>query len=230
MTDRTAEPSPSALWRRLVAEAVGTCALTWVATVVRGPDPVKAAAPALVLAGLVFTLGTVSGAHVNPAVTLAFALRRAFPWRLVPAYWPAQLVGCVAAGLAARGLLGRTAREGVPTPAVDSAHAWWWEVALTLLLVLVVLGTGSKARLLGPEAAIPVAAVLAMDGLVGGPVTGAAMNPARALGPAVAFGDLPDVLYLVAPLLGAAVAVAVAWCVFGPTEAEEQHAAMGEGT
>jgi aquaporin Z len=190
---------------------------------------VKAVAPALVIAALVFTIGSVSGAHVNPAVTLGFALRRAFPWQLVPAYWAAQLVGCVAAGLAARGLLGGPAREGVPTPAVPTAQAWWWEIALTVLLVLVVLGTGHKAQLLGPEAGIPVASVLAMDGLVGVPFSGASMNPARALGPAAAFGDLPDLLYLLAPLAGAAVAVVLAWCVFGPTRQEEQHAALGEG-
>lgn len=230
MTDRTAEPPPSALWRRLAAEAVGTWALTWVATVVRGPDAVKEVAPALMVAALVFTLGSVSGAHVNPAVTLTFALRGAFPWPLLPAYWLAQLVGCLAAGLTARGLVGRAALDGVPTPRVDVAQAWWWEVVLTLVLALVVLGTGKKARLLGPEAGIPVAAVLALDGLVGGPFTGASMNPARALGPAAAFGDWPDLLYVVAPLVGAGAAAGLAWVLLGPTRPEERHAALGEGS
>jgi glycerol uptake facilitator-like aquaporin len=112
---------------------------------------------------------------------------------------------------------------------VETWHALWWEVLLTALLVLVILGTATKAHLLGPESAIPVTGVLAVAGLLGGPFTGAAMNPARALGPAWAFGEMPDWLYVVAPLAGAAAAVALAFGVLGPTRPEERHAAMGDG-
>ena len=223
--------APVPMVRRVVAEVTGTAVLTLVATVVAGSDAVRAVAPALVVGALVFVIGSVSGALINPAVTLAFALRRAFPWKLVPFYWAAQLGGGLVGGLGARALVDGRARQGVPVPhLVDKAHAFWWEVLLTALLVLVVLGTATKAHLLGPEAAVPVSGVLAVIGLLGGPVTGASVNPARALGPAWAFGELPDLaIYVLAPLVGAAAAVALAFAVFGPTRSEEQHAAMGGG-
>lgn len=224
------EPVP--IVRRVVAETTGTAVLTFTATAVTGSDALRVVAPALVVGTMVFAIGTVSGALINPAITLAFALRRAFPWKLVPVYWAAQLLGCLLGGVAARALVGGRAREGIPVPHLaDRTHAFWWEVLLTALLVLVVLGTATKAHLLGPEAAFPVAGVLAVDGLLGGPVTGASMNPARALGPAWAFGELPDLaVYVVAPCVGAAAAVALAFAVFGPTRSEEQHAAMGGGS
>jgi glycerol uptake facilitator-like aquaporin len=218
------------LVRRVGAEILGTAALTFVATATSGPLTAKVIAPALVVGAMVFALGNVSGALINPAVTLAFALRRAFPWRLVPLYWTAQLVGCALAGVTARGVLGHEARQGIPVVHVEDGHGFVWEVLLTALLVLVILGTATKAHLLGPEAAIPVSGTLAVDGLLGGPFTGASMNPARALGPAWAFGELPDLsVYVVAPLVGAAAAVVLAFAVFGRVRPEERHAAMGDG-
>lgn len=236
-----ADKSEVALGRRLAAEAIGTMALVFVAV---GADAAaditggavgtaaRAVAPALMVAALIYAIGDVSGAHFNPVVTTAFALKRLFPPGLVPAYWLAQLVGAVAGAVVVRVLLGSAVEAGVSTPHVPSSSAVGLEVVLTLLLVTVILGTADRARIVGADAALAVGATIALCGLVALPLEGASMNPARSLGPALVTGQLSDVwIYVVGPLVGAALAVTVNFVIHGSTEndPEARRAAQGKG-
>ncbi|TQF02819.1 aquaporin [Kitasatospora acidiphila] len=180
--------------RRLAAEAVGTFFLVLVAAgsgvaaalshSAVGPAATAVAPGAMVLA-LVYTLGETSGAHLNPAVTLAFAARRDFPWRWVPGYLLAQCTGAIAAAGLLRALFGTAGDLGVSVPraGVGDSTALVLEVVLTLGLVTVILGTASGARNIGHNAAIAVGCYVALAGLWSGPLGGASMNPARSLAP-----------------------------------------------
>ncbi len=158
----TAEP---AFGRRLAAEAFGAFALVFVAagadTMARVSDgavsaAARAVAPGLVVLALVYALGDVSGAHFNPAVSLAFAIKGLFPAGWLPAYWSAQGAGAVAAAALLRLLFGAPAAAGVFSPNVPAASALVLETILTLLLVAVVIGTADRARVVGPNAAVAV--------------------------------------------------------------------------
>jgi aquaporin Z len=215
--------------RRLFAEVLGTFFLVLVAAgggMVNarfGGDAVPAAArvvaPALMVMAIILFMGTVSGAHLNPAVTLAFALRGNFPWRRVPAYIVAQFAGAVLAVLLLWALIGRHGSAGLtlPGPGVPAGVAMAWEAVLTAGLVSVILGTASGAQQIGPFAAIGVAGYIALAGLWGAPVSGASMNPARSLGPALVLGDWTAWwAYLAGPMAGAVIAVGCAWILRGP--------------
>jgi aquaporin Z len=171
----------------------------------------------MVLAIILF-MGGVSGAHLNPAVSVAFALRGDFPWRRVPLYVIAQFVGAILATLLLVALLGKhgSAGETLPGPGISTPLAMAWEALLTLGLVSVVLGTASGSQNLGPIAAIAVGSYIVLAGLFGAPVSGASMNPARSLGPALVIGDWTSWwAYLVGPLIGALIAVGFAWILRG---------------
>jgi aquaporin Z len=224
--------------RRLLAEVVGTFALTFVsagAVVVAAVAPgsldhvAKAAAPGLVVAAIVYTLGSVSGAHINPVATLAFALRADFPWPRVPAYWLAQLAGAAAAAAVLRALFGPVAHLGANVPEhLSNVGSCALEVVLTALLVIVILGTATHHGSIGPHAAIPVGATVALCGLIGGPLSGASMNPARSLGPALLGGAFRWWwIYVIGPAAGAAVAVGLVYLLLGPHRPEEETAAKG---
>ena len=232
------DPSRS---RRLAAEAFGTFALVFVAV---GGDAMakisgdavspmaRALAPALMVAALIYALGDCSGAHFNPAVSLAFTLKRLFPKRWLLPYWAAQATGALAASLLVGALFGRAALEaGVSAPHVPAGTAAVVEVVLTLLLLTVILGTADRYRIVGQEAALAVGGTIALCGLIALPIEGASMNPARSLAPAVAAGRLDDAwIYLVGPVLGAALAVLVTRFLHGATEtdAKAMEAAQGE--
>lgn len=225
--------------RRLAAEALGTFALTGtaaagdvVAAALHVPvsEPVKAVAPALAVAAVIFTMGDVSGAHINPAVTLAFAVRRAFPWRRVPGYLLAQLAGAVAAALTLRALFGRVGGLGATRPHTSYGTVFVVEVLLTTFLVLVILQAATRESLVGPEGAFPVGFTIALAGLIGISVSGASMNPARSLGPVLAGGGSAGWwLYVLGPLTGALLAVGLAWILRGPYTEKEEETASGEG-
>jgi aquaporin Z len=215
--------------RRLFSEALGTFFLVLVAAgggMVNarfGGDAVPAAArvvaPALMVMAVILFMGTVSGAHLNPAVSIAFALRGNFPWRRVPAYIAAQFTGAVLAVLLLWALIGRHGSAGLtlPGPGISTGIAMAWEVVLTAGLVSVILGTASGAQQIGPLAAIAVGGYIALAGLWGAPVSGAAMNPARSLGPALVLGDWTAWwAYLAGPVAGAVIAVGCAWILRGP--------------
>jgi aquaporin Z len=215
--------------RRLFSEVLGTFFLVLVAAGAGmvnarfGGDAVPAAArevaPALMVMAVILFMGTVSGAHLNPAVSVAFALRGNFPWRRVPAYIAAQFAGSVLAVLLLWALIGKHGSAGLtlPGPGIPAWVALAWEIVLTTGLVSVILGTASGAQQIGPFAAIAVGGYIALAGLWGAPVSGASMNPARSLGPALVLGDWTAWwAYLAGPLAGAVIAVGCAWILRGP--------------
>lgn len=214
-------------WRRLFSEVLGTFFLVLVgaggavvATMSHGAIGRGAAvtAPGLMVAAIILFMGGISGAHLNPAVSLAFALRGDFEWRRVPGYVLAQLVGALAAAGVLRALFEPVAHLGatLPQKPFDGGQAFGIELLLTFGLVSVILGVSSAAQNVGQFAAVGVGSYIILAGLWSSPVSGASMNPARSLGPAVVAGDLHDLwIYVVAPPLGAAAAVAAAWVLRG---------------
>ena len=214
--------------RRLFSELLGTFFLVLVAVgggMVNArfggdavPSGAAVVAPALMVAAIILFMGTVSGAHLNPAVSVAFALRGDFPWRRVPAYIVAQLIGAMLATLLLWALLGKQGSAGLTLPGagISTTTAMLWELVLTTGLVSVILGTASGAQQIGPLAAIGVGGYIALSGLWGAPVSGASMNPVRSLGPALVLGDWTSWwAYLVGPVAGAAIAVGIAYVLRG---------------
>jgi aquaporin Z len=229
-------------WRRLFSELFGTFLLVLAAAgggMVNarfGGDavssPARVVAPALTVMAIILFMGTVSGAHLNPAVSLAFALRGNFPWRRVPAYIVAQAAGSVLATLLLWALIGRHGPAGLtlPGPGISALTAMLWELVLTTGLVSVILGTASGAQQVGSFAAIGVGSYIALAGLWGSPVSGASMNPARSLGPALVLGDWTAWwAYLAGPVGGAVVAVGIAYILRGPGGGP-QGSAAAQGT
>jgi len=175
-------------------------------------------APALMVAAIILFMGAVSGAHLNPAVSFAFALRGDFPWKRVPAYIVAQFLGAALATLLLWALIGKQGSAGLTLPGqgISAATAMWWEVLLTAGLVSVILGTASGAQALGPLAAIGVGSYIALAGLWGAPVSGASMNPARSLGPALVLNNWTAWwAYLAGPVIGGTIAVGIAYVLRG---------------
>ena len=158
----------------------------------------------------VYALGHISGAHFNPAVSVGFALGRHFPWRRVATYSTAQVMGAVCAALFLRVSLGPDADLGVTTPSGTDLQSLVWEALLTFVLMLVITAVATDTRAVGEAAALAIGGAVFLGALVGGPISGASMNPARSLGPAIVSGDLTAIwLYLVGPVLGAAAAAVV---------------------
>jgi len=205
-----------ALWRRSLAEGIGTFFLVLAGCGAIVADASSDGALGTVGIALVFGLvvmamisatGHLSGAHLNPAVTVAFALTRHFPLRDVAGYVIAQTGGAILAALL---LLAawpdRPADLGATVPSVGVVTALAYEVALTAALMFVIISVATDVRAWGSGAAIAIGATVALDAMFGGPVTGASMNPARSLGPALAAGEWHDFwLYLVGPVVGAAI-------------------------
>ena len=176
-------------------------------------------APALMVTAIILFMGTVSGAHLNPAVSIAFAARGDFPWRRVPAYVVAQFLGATLATLLLWALIDKQGSAGLTLPGsgISTTTAMLWEVVLTTGLVSVILGTASGAQQIGPLAAVAVGSYIALAGLWGSPVSGASMNPARSLGPALVLDDWTSWwAYLVGPTVGGLVAVGFAFVLRGP--------------
>ncbi len=215
-------------WRRLFSELFGTFLLVFVAaggpiTNARfGNHGISAAAlvvaPGLMVLAIILFMGTVSGAHLNPAVTIAFLLRGDFPARRVPMYIVAQFAGAVLATLVLVALVGRQGTAGLtlPGPGISTVVAMFWEAVLTVGLVSVILGTASGAQAIGALAAIAVGSYIALAGLVGAQISGASMNPARSLGPALVLGNWTAWwAYLAGPLIGSLAAVGLAHILRG---------------
>jgi aquaporin Z len=215
--------------RRLFSELLGTFLLVLVAVgggMVNArfggnavPYGARVVAPALMVMAIILFMGAVSGAHLNPAVSVAFALRGNFPWKRVPAYIVAQFLGAILATLLLWALIGKQGSAGLTLPGhgISTATAMWWEVVLTVGLVSTILGTASGAQQLGPLAAIGVGGYIALAGLWGSPVSGASMNTARSLGPALVLNDWTAWwAYLIGPPLGGLIAVGIAYVLRGP--------------
>ncbi len=219
---------PRYFWRRLFAEALGTFFL--VLSAVAGavvdarfggnvvPLAAQVAAPGLMVGAVILSMGAVSGAHLNPGISVAFALRGDFPWRHVPGYVAAQFVGAVLATLLLVALLGQQGTAGLtlPGPGIGEGTAMIWELVLSVGLVTVVLGTASGAQNVGPLNAIGVSSYIVLAGLIGAPVSGASMNVARSLGPALVLGDTTAWwVYIAGPLGGAVVAAGIGYLLRG---------------
>jgi aquaporin Z len=219
---------PSQEWRRLCAEGIGTFFLVLVAAggpmidhAIPGSVGRAAAvvAPGLMVMAVILSMGKVSGAHLNPAVTLAFSLRRDFPWRRVPAYLAAQLGGALAAAWFLEVAVHVSAHYGSTYPGVrvTAVDAFLMEAVLTLGLVGVILGTASGAQQVGLFGAIGVGGYIALAGLWASPISGASMNPVRTLGPDIVSLDFTSWwVYLAGPLLGGLLAVGMSYLLRGP--------------
>jgi aquaporin Z len=218
---------PSQEWRRLASELLGTFFLVLVAagggmmgqafpnTISRTAAVV---APGLMVLAIILFMGKVSGAHLNPAVSIAFALRGDFPWRRVPGYIAVQLAGAALAAWFLQAVVHVSASYGsnYPAPAYSAVDAFVMETVLTLGLVSVILGTASGAQNLGITGAFGVGAYIALAGLWGSPISGTSMNPARTFGPdAVAANFGSYWVYVAGPLLGATLAVGIAFVLRG---------------
>ena len=219
--------NPSQEWRRLVSELLGTFFLVLVAagggmmgqafpnTISRTAAVV---APGLMVLAIILFMGKVSGAHLNPAVSIAFSLRGDFPWRRVPGYIVVQLAGAALAAWFLQAVVNVSATYGSNYPAAgySTGDAVLMETVLTVGLVSVILGTASGAQNLGVIGAIGVGAYIALAGLWGSPISGASMNPARTFGPDAVGADFGSYwVYVVGPLVGATLAVGIAYVLRG---------------
>lgn len=219
---------PRQEWRRLFSELYGTFLLVIVAAgggmmsqAFPGVISRTAAvvAPGLMVMGIILFMGKISGAHLNPAVSIAFALRGDFQWRRVPGYIVVQLIGATLACLLLQGVIGVSASYGSNYPAANysAVAAFWMEALLTLVLVSVILGTASGAQNVGLLGAFGVGAYIALAGLWGSPISGTSMNPARTFGPDLASLNFSDYwVYVAGPITGAVVAVGIAFVLRGP--------------
>jgi len=219
---------PRQEWRRLFSELLGTFFLVLVAAgggmmgqAFPGQISRTAAvvAPALMVMAIILFMGKVSGAHLNPAVSIAFALRRDFPWQRVPGYIVVQLIGATLAAVFLHAVINVSAKYGGNFPAhgYSNMAAFWMEAILTVGLVSVILGTASGAQNIGIFGALGVGGYIALAGLWGSPISGASMNPARTFGPDLASTTFTGYwVYVAGPIVGAIIAVGIAFVLRGP--------------
>src|ERR671918_791694 len=202
------------LWRRATAEGFAAFALVFagcgaIVANARYDGALGAVGVSLVfglvIMAMVYATGHLSGAHINPAVTVAFTLSRHFPARDAAAYIAAQLAGATVAALLLLAVWPEQPAElGATVLSVGVGSALVYELVLTAVLMFVITAVATDTRAVGAAAAIAIGGTVALDALFGGPITGASLNPARSFGPAVASGELGDLwIYLVGPLAGA---------------------------
>ena len=222
-------------YRRLFSELLGTFLLVLVAAgggILHGKGQISLAAavvaPGLMVLAIILFMGAVSGAHLNPAVSLAFAARGDFPWKRVPGYIITQLLGATLACLFLLAVFGNVQHLGatLPGPGYMDWQAFLMEIALTGGLLSVILGTASAAQNVGAIGALGVGGYIALAGLWAAPVSGTSMNPARSFGPALVSGDWSAYwVYAAGPLIGAAIAVGCATILRGRAGDPIAHAA-----
>jgi aquaporin Z len=236
--EETLRPRP--LWIRLIIEFIGTFVLVTVAAgsgVINhyvGGDPISRTAAVIaagaVVMAMIYAWGPLSGLHINPAVTFAFAGRRVFPWQWVIPYWVVQFGGAICAALFLQTMFGHVSTGG-NFPIEKSGGEWRsfvMEIVLTAILASVILNTATGSRSIGHNAAIAVGATVALLGLFASPISGASMNPARTLGPDIVGTDYTGWwVYIAGPVIGAVIAVVVITAVRGVPDEDEREAAQG---
>jgi aquaporin NIP len=206
--------SPIRQLRPLVAEFIGTFALVFIGCGAIATGKLDPLAGAVAFGGtlgiMVYALGHVSGGHFNPAVTIGLAVGRRFGWIRVPAYIIAQAVGATAAALLLRLTLNSGVSLGVNHPTGSDGQSFVWEIVLTFFLVLVVTAVATDARAVRSASGLCIGGTVVLDALVGGPISGASMNPARSFGPALVAGDFSGLwIYLLAPVIGGVIAALI---------------------
>ncbi len=238
MADNTRKQAPLA--RRLGAELAGTFVLTFTAA---GADIVdqlypqgighvaRYVAPGIAVMAMIWALSGVSGAHINPAISLAFFFRRAFTGALVAPYIAVQLIGATLAALILRVIFAGDIPLGITKPLqpFSNTQAFAIEVLLTAILAFTILGTADQKAVVGKNSALAVGGIVAMCGLAFSPLSGASMNPARTLGPMIASLDFTHAFtYIIAPIIGAAIAAGVCFLVYGAPKEESRDSAEGK--
>jgi aquaporin NIP len=215
------------LWRRAAAEGLAAFALVFagcgaIVTDARYDGALGTVGVALVfglvIMAMIYATGHLSGAHINPAVTIAFTLTRHFAPRDAAAYVLAQLAGAAAGALVLLAVWpDQPAALGATVPSVSAASALVYEALLTAVLMFVIIAVATDTRAVGAAAAIAIGGTVGLDALFGGPVTGASMNPARSFGPALAAGEWQDFwIYLAGPLAGATLGAFAYQLIRGP--------------
>lgn len=216
---------------KLIAEGVGTFGLVFAGT---GAIMIDTQIGALGHVGVAITFGLIimtmisatghiSGAHFNPAVTLAFAAARHFPVRLVPRYWAAQLSGGVLASLLLRAMFGKVAHLGATLPSGGDGQSFVLETVLTFFLMFVIISVATDSRAAGQAAAIAIGGTVGLEAMFAGPISGASMNPARSLAPAlISWTWQSQWLYVAGPAIGAVLGALVYQAIRGDAAPEEQ--------
>lgn len=214
------------LARQLAAECFGTFCLVFAGTGAVVVDQVSGGAVTplgvsltfgLIVLALIYALGEVSGCHINPAVTLGFWAAGRFPARSVAPYVVAQCAGAILASLVLRLMFPTATSLGGTLPAGGDGQSFVMEFMLTMMLMAVVLGVSRGSKETGGLAGVAVGGLIALEAIFGGPVSGASMNPARSLGPALVSRELTSLwIYIVAPVAGAIAGVLVDRCIRGP--------------
>ncbi|HEY3856065.1 MAG TPA: MIP family channel protein [Verrucomicrobiae bacterium] len=209
--------------KRLIAEFLGTFGLVFAGTGAIVIDYASSGSVThvgvaitfgLIVLAMIYTFGDVSGAHLNPAVTTAFAVARRFSWKEAPGYILAQLTGAFAASLLLRVLFPSDTKLGATLPAGSVVQSFVLEIILSFLLMLVILSVSAGSKEKGITAGIAIGAIIGLEAMFAGPICGASMNPARSLAPAIVSGHIESLwIYLVAPVVGTVLAVP-ACCAF----------------
>ncbi|MBK9639134.1 MAG: MIP family channel protein [Bacteroidetes bacterium] len=205
--------------KKYYAEAIGTYMMVFCGTgaIIINQEmngvithPGIAATFGLIVAAVIYALGDVSGAHINPAVTIAFALRKVFPAKEIIPYIVSQSIGAVLASLSLHLLFPLNELLGGTMPAGSIMQSFVLEILLTFFLMFVILRVSHGSREQGIMAGMAIGAVVLLEALFAGPITGASMNPARSLGPAIVSGELQFLwIYISAPIIGSSLAVLI---------------------
>ena len=203
--------------KRYIAEAIGTFGLVFCGT---GAIIINeftggtvthvgvAVTFGLIVMGMIYAFGDISGAHLNPAVTIAFAYAKKFPWREVPAYCLSQIAGAFLASGILLFLFPENELLGTTLPQIDVMKVFVLEIILTFFLMLVIINVSTGSKEIGVIAGIAIGGIVLLEAMFAGPITGASMNPARSISPAIVSGHLEHLwLYIVAPIIGALLAV-----------------------
>lgn len=174
----------------------------------------------LVVTIMIYAVGHISGAHMNPAVTLAFAVARHFPWTQVPLYAAAQCIGSITASFMLRWILHPAAYEGATLPTGSDVQSFLLEIVITFILMFVIAAVSTDTRACGELAGIAVGSAVALNALMAGSISGASMNPARSLGPATASGNYHSLwVYMAGPTIGALMGMLTYNCIRLPNQA-----------